>query len=165
MEIRAYNRRDQDACVAIFESNTPEYFDPHDRADLITFLDDLPGPYFVCVLPQRGIAACGGYYTRPEAQLAGLTWGMVHRDLHRQGIGRHLLEYRLARIRANPAIRTVCARTTQVSEEFFRRCGFVPLVRRAAGFGPGLDLVELELQLTPAGQGIRVQEGGVDRAR
>ena len=151
VEIRPYRRNDQDACVAIFESNTPEYFDPHDRADLITFLDDPPGPYFVCVMPGRGVSACGGYYTRPEAQLAGLTWGMVHRDLHRQGIGRHLLEYRLDAIRANPTIRIVRARTTQVSEEFFRRCGFRPALRQAGGFGPGLDLVELELQLKPPG--------------
>jgi GNAT superfamily N-acetyltransferase len=148
MEVRPYRRNDQDACVAIYESNTPEYFDLHDRADLIAFLDDLPGPYFVCTVPGRGVAACGGYYVQPEAGLAGLTWGMVHRDLHRQGIGRHLLEYRLSQIRAIPTIRTVRARTTQVSEPFFRRCGFIPSMVRPAGFGPGLDLVELELQLT-----------------
>jgi GNAT superfamily N-acetyltransferase len=147
MEVRAYARNDQDACVTIFESNTPDYFDPHDRADLIAFLDDLPGPYFVCAMPGRGVVACGGYYTRPEAQLAGLTWGMVHRDFHRHGIGRRMLEYRLSEIRANPAIRVVRARTTQVSEAFFRRCGFVAADRRPGGFGPGLDLVELELHL------------------
>ncbi len=149
MEIRTYRPNDQDACVAIFESNVPDYFDPHDRADLIAFLDHLPGPYFVCIVPGRGIAACGGYYTQPEERLARLTWGMVHRDLHRQGIGRHLLEYRLSEIRTIPGIRTVRARTTQVTEEFFHRCGFVPSVRRAGGFDPGLDLVELELQITP----------------
>jgi GNAT superfamily N-acetyltransferase len=150
MEIRAYRRNDQDACVAIFESNVPDYFDPHDRADLMAFLDELPGPYFVCVVPGRGVAACGGYYTQPEAQLAGLTWGMVHRDLHRQGLGRQMLEYRLSAIRSLPRIRTVRARTTQVTEEFFRRCGFVPTGRQPGGFGGGLDLVELELQLMPA---------------
>jgi N-acetylglutamate synthase-like GNAT family acetyltransferase len=147
MEIRRYRRNDQDACLAIFESNVPDYFHPRDRADLMAFLDDLPGPYFVCVAPGRGVVACGGYYTQAEAQLAALTWGMVHRDLHRQGIGRTLLEFRLAEIRAIPQIRTVRARTTQITEDFFRRCGFVEAARRADGFGPGLDLVELELQL------------------
>jgi GNAT superfamily N-acetyltransferase len=150
MLVRPYKRNDQDSCVAIFESNMPDYFDPHDRADLISFLDDLPGPYFVCEVPGRGVAACGGYYTQRESQLAGLTWGMVRRDFHRQGLGRHMLEYRLSEIRAIPGIRTVRARTTQVSEEFFRKCGFVPCARKPGGFGPGLDLVELELQLLPA---------------
>jgi GNAT superfamily N-acetyltransferase len=150
MEVRPYKRNDQDACVAIFESNMPDYFDPHDRSDLISFLDDLPGPYFVCVVPGRGICACGGYYTQAETRVAGLTWGMVHRDLHRQGLGRHMLDYRLAEIRAIPGIRIVRARTTQVTEEFFRRCGFVPSVRRDGAFGPSLDFVELELQLTSA---------------
>jgi GNAT superfamily N-acetyltransferase len=148
-EIRPYRKSDQDACVAIFTSNTPDYFDPHDRAELIAFLDELPGPYFVCNVEGRGVSACGGYYTRPEEQLAGLTWGMVHRDLHRHGLGRQMLEYRLAEIRAIPLIRRIRARTTQVSEAFFRRCGFVAASRQADGFGVGLDLVELELMLTP----------------
>jgi GNAT superfamily N-acetyltransferase len=148
MEIRPYRRNDQDACLAIFESNVPDYFHPHDRHDFMAFLDDLPGPYFVCALPERGVKACGGYYTQAEAQVASLTWGMVHCDHHRQGIGRTLLEYRLAEIRAIPQIRTVRARTTHVTEGFFRRYGFVTSARRADGFGPGLDLVELELQLT-----------------
>jgi len=115
----------------------------------MAFLDELPGPYFVCATPDRKVVACGGYYTQAEAGLAALTWGMVHRDLHGQGLGRRMLEYRLGEIRAIPRIHTVRARTTQVTETFFRRCGFVASGRRADGFGPGLDLVELELQLTP----------------
>jgi GNAT superfamily N-acetyltransferase len=148
MDVRSYKRNDQDACVAIFESNMPDYFDPHDRADLISFLDELPGPYYVCVLAGRGICACGGYYIQAEAKLAALTWGMVHRDLHRHGLGRHMLEYRLSEIRAIPGIRTVRARTTQITEDFFRRCGFVPSSQKIGGFGPGHDFVDLELQLT-----------------
>lgn len=147
-DIRAYRRNDQDACVAIFESNTPDYFDPHDRADLIAFLDDLPGPYYVWVAPDSGVMACGGYYVEAGGRTAGLTWGMVHRQLHRLGIGRRMLEYRLAVIRTSSTIKTVRARTTQVTEPFFRRCGFISSQRREGGFGPGLDFVELELDLT-----------------
>src|SRR5678809_747268 len=97
LNIRAYSADDRDACLSILDGNTPEFFVANDRDDVARFLDNLPGPYFVAK-EQGVIVACGGW-AMDEEQTAALTWGMVRRDLHRQGIGSRLLRYRIEAIR------------------------------------------------------------------
>ena len=78
---------------------------------------------------------------------AGLTWGLIRRDLHGRGLGTHLLAGRLDRIRADGRFTQVLVETTPMSRGFFERFGFAPLRMQADGFGPGYDLVEMSLTL------------------
>jgi N-acetylglutamate synthase-like GNAT family acetyltransferase len=115
--------------LAIFESNTPEYFAPGDRVEFASFLDDPAGAYFVCALRDGRVVGCGGYYLVTAQRLAGLTWGMVHREVQRQGIGGQLLQFRLSDIRRMAAVEKVRVRTTHLSEAFFRQFGFIAQAR------------------------------------
>ncbi len=148
MEIRSYSVLDLQACLEILEGNTPEFFVPEDRDDFSEFLDNLPGPYFV-IEEQGTIIACGGWAMDAE-NVAALTWGMVRRNLHRRGIGRDLLRYRLKTIRDDGRAKLVRIRTVQLVQGFFAREGFAVVDVVPNGFGAGLNRVTMDLQLRAA---------------
>lgn len=146
--LRAYRNEDREACLALFDGNVPKYFAIEERQDFVSFLEKLPGPYFVMVNEQEEVVACGGYATSEKnRELAVLCWGMVRRDLHRHGVGTQLLEERLRLIAAEPHLSIVMIETSQHSCGFFERFGF--MVKRVVpnGFAQGLDLVEMKLEL------------------
>jgi GNAT superfamily N-acetyltransferase len=147
MEIRPYRPEDAPACLAIFDSNTPTFFLPSERNEFVTFLAEPDGTYLVGIADDV-LVACGGYWPLPHAPVAALTWGMIHRDRHRQGLGRQLLEYRLAALRQHPGLIAAVLQTSQHSATFFTRAGFVVEEVRPDGYGPGLDEYRLRLPLS-----------------
>ena len=89
MKIREYAQPDKEACLAIFDSNTPPFFAPHEREEFAGFLDTSSDPYFV-VEHDGEVVGCGGFFLIPNEPAAVLTWGMVARARQGQGIGRLL---------------------------------------------------------------------------
>lgn len=147
--VRPYCQEDREACLALFESNVPKYFAPEELKDFVSDLDDLKWPYLVMEDENGKIVASGGYGAIGEdGTVAALCWGMVRRDLHRCGLGRRLLVERLKRIAAEPKFTRVTIETSQYSRGFFERFGFVAKRVCPDGFAPGLDLVEMELDLS-----------------
>lgn len=145
--VRPYIPDDLPSCLAVFDSNVPEYFRLHERPEFRTFLEGLPGPYLV-VEDQNGlVVACGGHAVRMEDGVADLCWGMVRAELHRSGIGRLLTRARLAAIEADPAAREVALNTSQLTTGFYEDFGFVVIEVIPDGFAPGLDRCELRLRL------------------
>ncbi|HJZ55334.1 MAG TPA: GNAT family N-acetyltransferase [Gemmataceae bacterium] len=144
MLLRDYTPADRAACLALFESSTPDYFLPYELAEFATFLDALPGPYLVADDAGR-VIGCGGY--RVAGETAVLTWGMVARDRHRGGIGWQLLMARLARIAGDPMVRIVRLDTSQHSRGFFERAGFADTRVEPDGYGPGLHRHRMEFVL------------------
>jgi N-acetylglutamate synthase-like GNAT family acetyltransferase len=145
VEIRRYSENDRRACLDILDENTPEYFVVGDRASLDDFLGGLPGPYFVAEEEGR-VIACGGW-AMTSGDSAVLTWGMVRRALHRRGIGRSMLRFRLDSIKAEGRASVVEVQTVQLVQRFFAREGFSVVNVVPDGFGQGLDRVTMELQL------------------
>lgn len=147
--MRPYRNNDRAACLALFDSNVPKYFAFEERKDFDSFLDEPKGYYFVMEDDKGAIVACGGYAAhKVETSMAVLCWGMVHRDFHRRGIGYQLLAERLERIAAEPQFSHVRIDTSQHSRGFFERFGFVVKRILPDGFALGLDLVEMELDLS-----------------
>lgn len=146
MDVRPYLLTDRDACLAVFDSNAPEFFLAHERAEFESFLDTPSGSYFV--LDHDGlIAGCGGYVIGDEPALARMAWGMVLRDWQRKGLGRLLLMYRLRQITKAGGVQFVSLDTTQRSAPFFLSQGFKAVNVAANGYGPGLDRVEMTMKL------------------
>lgn len=147
---RPYLPDDSVACLALFDSNTPQYFAPQERAEFAAFLAQAGGkalPYLV--LEQGGVVvACGGVELRGDH--AGLTWGMVARARHGQGLGRALTLARLDRLRAMPEVGAVVIETSQHTRGFYEGFGFVVTAIVPDGFGPGLDRCDMRLDF-PAG--------------
>ncbi|WP_165822131.1 GNAT family N-acetyltransferase [Hymenobacter edaphi] len=140
--IRPYEPRDQAACLALFDGNCPPAFDPAERSLFERYLAGPPADFWV-LEAEDAVRGCGGYGSRDEGRSWELYWGMIDRAWHGRGLGRRLLQYRLARLqRLHPAA-SVVSRTSQHSAGFFARHGF-RLHRVEEDFwGPGLHLYDM----------------------
>lgn len=147
MRIREYTPADREGCLAIFDSNVPEFFVPAERADFTEFIDTLPGPYFVVEDETGALVGCAGYALEPGTTRADLCWGMVLRQRHGTGLGRLLLHERLARIRADARVDVVALDTSQHTRSFYEQVGFVTERVTPDGYAPGLDRWDMRLQL------------------
>jgi ribosomal protein S18 acetylase RimI-like enzyme len=145
---RNYTPADLDGCLAVFDTNVPEYFTQPERAEFAAFLNDLPGPYLVVEDGAGSVVGCGGYAIEPGTATADLCWAMVRRELHGTGLGRLLTEERLTRIGRDARIRAVALRTSQLTVGFYERRGFVLERVIPDGIAPGLDRCEMRLRLT-----------------
>lgn len=65
--VRPYAASDRDACLALFDGNTPRFFDPSERAGFAAWLEASTQPYLLIERSGR-IVACGGH-----TQVARLT--------------------------------------------------------------------------------------------
>lgn len=145
LSFRRYRPDDRDACLALFDGNTPPFFDPLERAEFAAFLDQPQGAYFVLADDGR-VAGCGGYFAE-AGDCARFSWGMVDRTIHGKGLGRLLAEHRIAAIRAERRFCKIRLGTTHMIAPFFERFGFVRQAVEADGFAPGMDKVVMELDL------------------
>ncbi len=144
MLFRVYQSTDTVACLELFDSNTPAFFAPSEREEFVAYLAEAPH-YFVLVHNQR-IVGCGGLEEIRDRTWV-LCWGMVDRNLHRQGLGKALLLGRLDWIRQQPNASVVHLDTTQFSRGFFERFGFVATSITANGYAEGFDRVDMTLEL------------------
>lgn len=141
---RPYEPKDREACLALFDSNVPRFFDPSERAGFEGFLDRLDSPYQVIERDGR-IVACGGQAMKPDGRTAVLCWGMVEQGLHRQGLGQALTEARLAAARALPGATSVWLDTGVHTTGFYERFGFVIEGVVRDGYAPGSDRYDMRL--------------------
>jgi N-acetylglutamate synthase-like GNAT family acetyltransferase len=156
MRLDEYVPADEQACLAIFDSNTPAFFAVKERETFQRFLRGLAAPYayFVVRDEQETIVACGGTKLEPANGLAKLRWDMVAGDLHGRKIGSFLTGARLELIRRSREIRTVRLGTSQYSYLFYEKMGFVTLHITPDGIVPGMDEYVMELTL---GETKRIQ--------
>lgn len=143
--IRSYAPSDRAGCLALFDSNTPEFFAPHEQEEFAGFLDQPGATILVLETTDAELVACGGYYMREDSTEGGLAWGMVARRWHRHGLGRILLRARLRALQTVGAD-VVTVRTSQHSRGFFEREGFEEVRLVPDGFAPGIDMIELRRQ-------------------
>lgn len=141
MAFRMYNSAmDRKACLLAFESNVPQFFDETERAAFTSYLDTLADYYAVLLLNER-VIGCGGVAIKGET--AHLCWGMIHRDYHGQGHGRALLEYRLTYAEKLPQVAAIALATSQHTEAFYVKKGFVTQAVTLDGWAPGLHCIEI----------------------
>lgn len=147
MRVRDYQPSDRAACLVLFDSNVPKYFQLHERVEFAEFLDDLPGPYLVLEEPDRTIVGCGGYARESDGRIAHLCWGMVAADQQGRGLGQRLTEERIRRACADFELEVLGLDTSQRTRAFYERFGFVATRVTPDGYGPGLDRVDMRLAL------------------
>lgn len=146
IELREFRPDDREGCLAVLDANTPDYFAPVERAAFEEFLDNPPGTYLVLVDDGR-VVGCGGYFTLPETRDARTSWGMVHPDYKGRGLDKRLFQARLDAVRERGDADRICVITAPKTESFFARYGFEVTRREKDGNAPGIDLVEMWLEL------------------
>lgn len=113
-----------DACRNIYRLNEPGRFPP---GHLQTFTENLESSLqlFLVVELQDRIAAVGGLCRTPESpQGCGLSFGMVHPELHKRGLGTTLLLARLAVLPRPGGVWWAFLSSAGGSSTFFKRFGF-----------------------------------------
>ncbi len=146
MEVRPYSEGDLAACLALFDSNVPDFFHASERAGFAAFLAGNGWPYVV-MEHEGGIVGCGGWAPEEGDALVSLTWGMVRRDLHGSGLGRFLLLYRLREAAKVPGVERARLSTSQHTAPFFQKQGFRLTETVKDGYATGLDRVEMVMKL------------------
>ena len=144
---RQYRTEDREACLAVFDANTPSSFSPAERPAFEAFLRDLPGPYTVMEDDEGQVMACGGCAFEQDGETASLCWGMVLPARQGEGLGRSLLEVRIAAVERDARCRSIRLETTEDTAGFFEKMGFEVVAIREDGLGPGLRAVEMKLLL------------------
>jgi predicted GNAT family N-acyltransferase len=139
MDIIRYQPIFREQCIALFESNLPQFFAPEEKSLFIDWLDQTTEEYFV-VKDQDTVVACGGIFFDEKTREAGLSWGMVHAARHGQGIGRTFTAHRLALIRSKYPDAVIRIETSQHTKAFYEKLGFVTVNVIKDGFAKGLDL-------------------------
>jgi ribosomal protein S18 acetylase RimI-like enzyme len=147
MDIRPYTPADHAACLAVFDSNTPWFFDPSERRKFETFLDAPFCSYFV-MEHDGAVVGCGGYAIEENSLLASLVWGMVRNDLHKRGLGRFLVMFRLREITKTSGAQMVRLGTSQRTARFFEKQGFKVAGIEKNGYASGIDRVEMRMKLS-----------------
>lgn len=146
--IRPYVTQDYAACLALFDSNVPQFFARTERTDFERFLEHDAGAWHYLVIVRAGaVVACGGHALSVDGRVASFGWGMVDRRLHRQGLGRALTEARLDACRRSAGVTRIELDTSQHTRAFYARFGFGVERVVVDGYGPGLDRWDMALDL------------------
>ena len=153
MIIRAYKEGDHEACLQIFESNCPPFFDPAEKDLFNNWLNGLDKGYFIrdhisanhfyVLTNGTDIIACGGFYLVKDNGPAKLSWGMVKQSHHKKGWGTKLFQHRLTKLKDQYPGTKLALETSQYSFSFYERMGFKVEKIIPNGLGAGLDRYEM----------------------
>ena len=150
---REYNSNDREACIKIYNSNVPHFFDSIELdgfKNWLTSKDNLIKAHktntlesYSVVLLKNKIIGCGGFYFTENNTEARMAWGMIEHSYHKLGFGKLFLEYRILQIQAlNPKI-TIALDTTQNTFKFFEKMNFKVTSIRKDYYTKGLDRYDM----------------------
>jgi len=151
--IRTYIPADHTACIDMFKSNCPGYFDPSELQLLERWLGARDagkilhpasdGDFFYVLEHESKLVGCGGFYVTKGEQKASMVWGMVHKNYHKQGFGKQLFLFRLNELERSFPSHSVVLDTSQHTFGFFEKLGFYVTSIKPNGYGPGLDRYDM----------------------
>jgi len=153
MTFRDYKPSDRAACLELFNSNMPKFFDPVELPLYEGWLDALDKGekvfdknraehYFVAEKDGK-IVACGGLCIRAEKDFASMAWGMVDNSLHKQGLGKAFLEFRIKTVGERYPGFGIELDTTQHSFGFFEKFGFRTTKITENSYAPGMHRYDM----------------------
>ena len=144
---RTYRASDKEACLKIFDSNTPQTFLASERDIFSKYLDNHSDGYLVIETLDGTPIGCGGHVIGLDGGAASLCWGMVLKDWHGKGLGKFLLTNRLSTLAQIPKMKLIRLDASQRSVEFFVKWGFKTYRITQNHYGPGLHRHEMYLIL------------------
>lgn len=143
MNIRPYHSNDLLAVLNLFDQNTPTYFAPSEREDLIRYLKKEREDYFV-VEENSQVIGAGGINYFPAEGITRISWDIIEPDLQGKGVGTKLVHHRIDHIEQNSSIEKIVVRTSQLVAQFYKKMGFKIVSEEKNYWGKGLNLVVME---------------------
>lgn len=144
MSFRSVGLDDIDAILAIFRSNIPKYFGPAEEQGLREFLNEYSDDYYILEVDGE-VVASGGIALNGDNTVS-LCWGMVRADQLGTGLGKKLTEFRIEKAREKFGCLPLVISTSQHTEAFYQKFGFVTTEHVPDGFGPGIDACHMRLE-------------------
>lgn len=141
--IRRFASPDLPQVVEIFRSNIPKYFGPGEEQGLLDFLQDYAEDYYVVEIEGEVIGA-GGIALNDD-ETVSLCWGMIRSDHLGTGLGKKLTEFRIEKSHEKFGNLPLVTSTSQHTQGFYEKFGFVLTEHTPDGFGPGLDICKMKL--------------------
>jgi len=144
--IRPYRPGDLEYVVEIFRSNIPKYFGASEEPGLRDFLREQAENYYVIGDDNANIVGSGGIALNGD-ETVSLCWGMIHSQLIGTGLGKMLTQFRIEKSRELFGRRPPVISTSQHTRGFYEKFGFIVTRHESNGFGPGIDICEMRLDL------------------
>ena len=144
--IRKYTSYDQNSILEMLRLNTPAYFAPEEKEDLIRYLNNHSENYFV-VEYGKAIVSCGGYNYSDEKGVIRISWDMVDPQYQGMGFGTRLTEFRIEMIKQLADIKRIEVRTSQLAFKYYERFGFVLKAVIKDFWAAGFDMYRMEMEL------------------
>jgi GNAT superfamily N-acetyltransferase len=156
MKFRNYKPTDHKACLKLFDSNCPPFFDESERllfdnwllafdTNEVAHANINKSLYYVGELNEV-IICCGGIYSLKEKNEVRLSWGMVLREYHQKGYGKTLLKYRLEEFNKHFSGFNLKLDTSQLTVGFYKQMNFRVTKIEKDGYGVGLDRYDMDYQ-------------------
>ena len=129
-KIKKYSTSDYDQCVNIFKSNIPEYFAKDELSDFQDYIKNISKTKdgwtdsFYILKRDKKIVGCAGLGLNKSKKIATLSWGMVDKNYHRNGIGTQLTNYRLNLLQSYKLDLKIRLDTSQHSYLFYEKFDF-----------------------------------------
>ncbi len=145
--IRFYHPNDQTELLQLLTLNTPKYFSPEERDDLVDYLNHHIEQYFVLELHGK-IVGAGGINFSEDRRIGKISWDLFHPAYQGKGLGSQLTRFRIELLQNLEHIETISVRTSQVAYLFYQKMGFVLLEILPDYWAKGFDLYRMELPST-----------------
>jgi ribosomal protein S18 acetylase RimI-like enzyme len=144
-----YRPSDRGAVLAVFDANTPRFFDAHERAEFEEFLDQPDGDFRVLRDEEGKTIGCGGVRVSDDGE-ASLMWGMIAPPYQGCGFGWWMALERLSWIAATLKANRVVLDTSTETAAFYTKLGFRTVSVWRDYYGPGLDRHDLVMDVDDA---------------
>lgn len=146
MKISVYQVDHYHKVLHLLRLNTPQYFAPAEEAHFIHYLGQELEQYFVVELEHQ-IVACGGINFFRKEKKTRISWDMIHPEHQRKGIGKALMQHRIAIISAIDWVDEIEVRTSQLAFRFYKKMGFELQKIETNFWAEGLDLYLMTIKL------------------
>lgn len=160
VKVRSYQKSDKHGCMEAFKSNVPLYFTHEEISQFEMFLDNFLirsmteknyiQTFYYVVEQNKKIIGCGGFGDKEGTSNITLAWGLIHKDVHKQGFGEKLLAHRLNEIQKLYPGAPVLIDTTQFSYPFFEKFGFETTKITKDFYAPGMDRYDMIYEVKQA---------------
>ncbi len=142
--IRPYKQLDKERLLAIFELNTPKYFDNKEANDFKEYLKQ-NGETYLTIEKNNKIVGGTGYYVNERDNSGRITWIFFDPNYSGQGLGKQAVDYCLNLLRKDERVEKFIVTTSQLAYKFFEKFGYRISRIEKHYWGKGLDLYEMEM--------------------
>ncbi|MCG7530001.1 GNAT family N-acetyltransferase [Psychrobium sp. MM17-31] len=139
-----YTPEHQDACLALFDENCPQFFAPNERDDYRGFLDQQYDGYCVCELESKVVGAFG--LLKQDDSSHALNWILLSPTAQGIGLGKQIMA-QVVQTARDQRISEISIAASHLSAPFFAKFAAKVIKETPNGWGGGMHRVDMILHV------------------